>query len=288
MDLIAAALSLATAAIWGFVTQLQRRGLNFVDGRTGALIVVLSFAGLFWIIAPFVIEWHWFTHPATWVFALSGLVVPGLAQQFTMLSIEKIGPTVTSVVAAFVPVFAVAPAVLFLGESLNLQAGFGIGLMVLGVILAIQAKSQAVGTFPIALIWLAIAAAASRGLGQPISKFGLDNLPQPFFATLVMVSASVVFIGGAQMLRDRRTVQFKISPNLLWLVAAGSLLGIGFLLLYLALNIGDVVVVAPFIATMPIWVIFFDHIIFKHERIGVQHALAAILVTVGSVILILR
>ncbi|MCY4151038.1 MAG: hypothetical protein OXE94_02230 [Aestuariivita sp.] len=38
--------------------------------------------------------------------------------------------------------------------------------------------------------------------------------------------------------------------NLLWLVAAGGVLRTGFLLLYAALNIGDVVVVAPFIATM--------------------------------------
>jgi drug/metabolite transporter (DMT)-like permease len=288
MDLFAAALSLVTAMIWGFVTQLQRRGLNFVDGRTGALIVVLSFAGLFWIMAPFLIEWHWFTHPSMWIFAISGVFVPGLAQQFTMMSIEKIGPTVTSVVAAFVPIFAVAPAILFLGENINFQAAIGIGLIVLGVVLAVRAKSQNVGSFPIILVWLAFAAAASRGFGQPISKLGLQDLPEPFFGTLVMVSASAIFIGGAQAIRDRQSIQFRYSVNLLWLVAAGSLLGIGFLLLYLALNMGGVVVVAPFIATMPIWVIFFDHLFFKHERIVLQHICAAIVVTVGSMILILR
>ena len=288
MDLIAAALSLATAAIWGLVTQLQRRGLDFVDGRTGALIVVLSFAGLFWIIAPFVIEWRWFAHPATWTFAASGLIVPGLAQQFTMLSIEKIGPTVTSVVTAFVPFFAVVPAILFLGESLNIQAGFGIALMVVGVVLAVQARSEALKTFPVALIWLAVAATAFRGFGQPISKIGLDQLPQPFFATLVMVSASVMFIGTAQATRPRQTVQFKLSPNVLWLVAAGALLGVGFLLLYHALNIGEVVVVAPFIATMPIWVVFFDYCFFNHEGIGARHVAAAVIVTSGSLVLIMR
>lgn len=231
MEVTAIALSLATAAIWGFVTQLQRRGLNYVDGRTGALIVVSSFAGLFWLLVPFLIEWHWFTHPATLIFVISGIIVPGLAQQFTMLSIERVGPTVTSVVAAFVPVFAVAPAVVFLGETLSLQAGLGIALMVLGVILAVQAKTQSVGKFSLVLIWLAIAAAASRGLGQPISKAGLNELSEPFFATLVMVTSSVIFIGLAQLTRHRSSIRFALSRDILWLVAAGCLLGVGFLML---------------------------------------------------------
>jgi len=281
-------LSLLTAALWGLATQFQQRGLRFVDGRTGALIVVLSFAGLFWMLAPFLIEWHWFTHPATLIFALSGLIVPGLAQQFTMLSIEKLGATVTSVVAAFVPVFAIVPAILFLDEGLNLQAGIGITLMVIGVILAVQAKSRGFGSFPLALIWLAVAATASRGLGQPASKAGLNDLPQPFFATLVMVTSAAVFIGIVHLTRARSTIQFTVSKNLLWLVGAGALLGIGFLLLYVALSKGDVVIVAPFIATMPIWVILFDHLIFKHEMIGKWHVAAAVVVTVGSIILVTK
>ncbi|MCY4151036.1 MAG: hypothetical protein OXE94_02220 [Aestuariivita sp.] len=60
MEILAVLLSLATAATWALVTQLQQRGLAAVDARTGALVVVLSFAGLFWFLAPFVIEWHWF------------------------------------------------------------------------------------------------------------------------------------------------------------------------------------------------------------------------------------
>lgn len=288
MDILIVVLSLGTAVVWGLVVQLQRRGLNFVDGRTGALIIVLSFTGLFWLLAPFLIEWEWFTTRAALIFALSGIIVPGLAQQFTMLSIEKIGPAMTSVVAAFVPVFAIVPAILFLGEALNVQAGIGMALMVLGVVLAVQAKTRSVGKFSLLLIWLAIAAAAARGLGQPISKVGLGELNEPFFATLVMVTSAAVFISLSHLLRKRETIQFKLSKDILWLVAGGCLLGIGFLLLYIALSLGDVVLVAPFIATMPIWVIVFDHFVFKHERIGRWHMAAAVIVTVGSVILITR
>lgn len=288
MEILTIFLSLATAATWALVTQLQQRGLAAVDGRTGALIVVLSFASLFWLLAPFVIEWQWFATRAALVFALSGLVVPGLAQQFQMLSVEKLGPTLTAVVGAFAPVFAVIPAVLFLGESLNLQAAFGIALMVAGVILSVRAKTMAVGAFSLVLTWLAIGAAATRGLGQPISKFGLNELPEPFFATLVMVTSAAAFITGAHMLRDRETIRFELSRGLLWLVAAGGILGTGFLLLYAALNVGDVVVVAPFIATMPIWVVLFDRFIFKHDKIGLWHVAAAVVVTVGAIVLITR
>lgn len=288
MDITIVALSLITAGIWGLVTQLQKRGLNYVDGRTGALIVVLSFAGLFWISAPFFVDWQWLKSKATLYFIASGIVVPGLAQQFTMLSIEKIGPTVTSIVAAFVPLFAIIPALLFLGETLNLQAAIGIILMMFGVILAIQAKNQSLGSFSLILILLAVAAAASRGLGQPISKIGLNILPEPFFATFVMVTSSAAFIAIAQLTRSRSSIRFAFSKDLLWLVAAGVLMGIGFLLLYVALNMGSVVLVAPFIATMPIWVIVFDHYIFKHDKVGKWHIAAGVIVTIGSILLVTR
>ena len=111
-----------------------------------------------------------------------------------MLSIEKLGPTLTAVGGAFAPVFAAVPAILFLDEALNLQAATGITLMVIGTIVSIQAKTKAAGTFSLVFLWLALGAAATRGLGQPISKFGLNDLPEPFFATLVMVTSAAVFI----------------------------------------------------------------------------------------------
>jgi len=288
MEILTVFLSLATAATWALVTQLQKQGLASVDGRTGALVVVLSFAGLFWLLAPFLIKWNWFSTQAALVFALSGLIVPGLAQQFHMLSVEKLGPSLTAVVGTFAPVFAVVPAIFFLGETLNLQAVVGIVLMVLGVILSISAKTKTTGIFSLVLIWLAIGAAATRGLGQPISKFGLNDLPEPFFATLVMVTSAAAFIGVTHLIRDRATIRFELNRNFLWLVVAGGALGIGFLLLYVALNIGDVVVVAPFIATMPIWVVLFDHFIFKHDKIGKCHVAAALIVSAGAIVLITR
>lgn len=288
MDALTIGLSLTTAAAWALVMQFQKKGLAAVDGRTGALVVVASFAVLFWLIAPFAIEWHWFGTQAALVFAMSGLLVPGLAQQLHMLSVEKLGPTLTSVVAGFVPVFAILPAILFLGEKLNLQAVIGIAVMIIGVILSVRAKSRSFGAFALTMLGLPIIAAAARGLGQPISKYGLSSLPEPFFATLVMVSAATAFISAVHLMRDRATIRLEVGRDLIWLVLAGCLLGLGFLSLYAALNQGDVVVVAPFIATVPIWVVLFDHFIFKHDRIGKAHFVATVVATLGAIVLITR
>jgi drug/metabolite transporter (DMT)-like permease len=281
-------LSLATAATWALTTQFQRKGLASVDGRTGALVVVASFATFFWLIAPFVIEWEWFATRAALIFFLSGLLAPGIAQQFQMLSVERLGPTFTAAVGAFAPAFAIVPAIFFLDESLNLQGFLGISLMIAGIVFSVRAKAKGTGTFALALIWLAIAAAGFRGIAQPVVKLGLTELPEPFFATLVMVTAALVFIGGSHLLRPRETVRFEVGANLLWLVCAGVILSVGFLLLSVAYTIGDVVVAAPFIATMPMWVVLFDHFIFKHDKIGKEHVVATIIVTVGAIVLITR
>lgn len=281
-------LSLATAATWALTTQFQRKGLASVDGRTGALVVVASFATLFWLIAPFVIEWEWFTTRAALIFFLSGLLAPGIAQQFQMLSVERLGPTFTAAVGAFAPAFAIVPAILFLGENLNLRGFLGISLMIAGIIFSVRAKAKGTGSFPLLLIWLAIAAAGIRGIAQPVAKLGLTELPEPFFATLVMVTAALIFIGGSHLLRPRDSVRFEVSLNLLWLVLAGCTLSLGFMLLAMAYSIGDVVVAAPFIATMPIWVVLFDHFIFKHDKVMKEHVVATVIVTIGAIVLITR
>ncbi len=126
-----------------------------------------------------------------------------------MLSVEKLGPTLTATIGALAPVFAVVPAVSFLDESLNLQATFGIILIVIGIIMSIQAKTKIVGAFSLVFLWLAIGAAATCGLGQPISKFGLNDLSKPFFATLVMVTSAAVFISATHLTRDRITIRFE-------------------------------------------------------------------------------
>lgn len=288
MEFLAIILATATAASWAFVTQLQKKGLQNTDAQTGALIVVLSFAGLFWTLAPFMIEWHWFGTRSAFIFAISGLVVPGLAQQFHMMSVDRLGPTMTSVAGAFAPAFAIAPAMLFLGETLNLQGSLGIAMMVGGVIFAVQANSTDVRQFSITMIWIAVVAAACRGLGQPIAKLGLTDLPQPFFATLVMATSAAFLIGGVQCFRDEKTVEFRFGSHVLWFVAAGFVLAFGFLALYAALDFGDVVVVAPFTATVPIWILLFNYFIFKTETINAWHVLAAIVATLGVIVLITR
>lgn len=281
-------LSLATAATWALTTQFQRKGLVSVDGRTGALVVVSSFASLFWLIAPFVVEWEWFATKAALIFFLSGLLAPGIAQQFQMLSVERLGPTFTAAVGAFAPAFAIAPAIFFLDETLNLQGFLGISLMIAGIVFSVRAKAKGTGSFALTLIWLAIAAAGFRGIAQPVAKLGLTELPEPFFATLVMVTAALIFIGGSHFFRPRDDIRFEVGPNLLWLVLAGCTLSLGFMLLSVAYTIGDVVVAAPFIATMPIWVVLFDHFIFKHDKITKGHVAATAVVTIGAIVLITR
>lgn len=289
MEVYAIISALTTAASWAFVTQLQKRGLQSTDARTGAFIVILSFASLFWILAPFfLIDRHWFGSWPVVIFALSGVLVPGLAQQFHMLSVERMGPTATAVIGSFTPAFAIVPSMIVLRETLNHQGIVGIILMVCGVILTVKANTTNKPQFAYRLIWLAFIAAVCRGLSQPLTKTGLIEMPEPFFATLVMVTSAVIFMGICQVCRDRSTIRFSLGPHTLWLVASGIIVSMGFLALYMALHFGDVVIVSPFIATVPIWVLIFNHFIFKTEQITKLHVTAAWLATCGAIVLILR
>ena len=205
-NLLPAIFALIAAALFGLAINFQRLGIRAADGRTAAAISIYAFTVIFWLLSPFFVEWHWWGTRAALIFACCGLLVPLIAQLMHMSSIEHIGASTTGALSIFAPVFAIVPAVLFLGETFNVQGGIGLAVMALGILAVVQAGDDTRKKFALWLLVLPLGASLARGIVQPTAKFAYAEVPSPVFGTLVMATVSSVAVTIYLLSRNRATI----------------------------------------------------------------------------------
>ncbi len=282
------ALGLLAAVLFGLNFYVQRQGLKTSDPLVGAFLSILSMAGMFWIFAPLSISPEWFSHPSIVYFILAGLIFPAIAHIFQIQAIGKVGPALTAAIGSLLPLFAAIPAVLFLGESFGAALVIGMALMMGGVVIAGLGGARVKRNFALWALLLPVASSAARGFALPLSKIGMIDIPCPFFATLVAgnVSAVVVFFILVGTGRAKSLVSLNISS--LWFVLSGVINGTGILLVNIAISIGDITRVAPFISTVPLWVLFLGWAVFRVEKLGFRHVVIVALVMTGGILIATR
>ena len=194
-EITAALFALAAAAGVGASVHAQRRGRDGMDASAGALVGTGVAFALFAVIAPFVVDPAWIYSEATAWFALCGLFMPALSMILAIRSVGIAGPALTAALGSCTPLFAIAPAVLLLGEELGPQVALGIAVMTAGLALAPFVQGGVGATrVPIWALSLPLGASALRGLSQPIAKQGMLLAPSPVYAALVTFGVSTLLL----------------------------------------------------------------------------------------------
>lgn len=288
--LIALLFAIAAALLFGLNPHIQNRALDDTDPLTGALYSVTATAAMFWLFSPFFIEWAWFgTHTAL-IFAGVGLIFPAFGQRLQIASIATVGPAITSACGSFMPVFAILPAVIFLGESFGMQASFGLLLLTSGLLVAALGRGNIKRNWPLWALLLPLGASFVRGLAQPIIKFGYSEIPSAYFATMLMATVSV---GTLLVLRAFAKPQSKASGPLSKsgkqrFLISGIINGLGILSVNLALSFGDVSKVTPLLATAPLFTLGLGAWVFRREVLGWQHLAIVVVALAGAVLVVTR
>ncbi|MGH1355216.1 MAG: DMT family transporter [Thalassovita sp.] len=285
--ILAALLALTAGALFGFNVHIHRKGLDGADGLTGAFLSVISMAVMFWVVAPFVVEWSWFGQPGALIFAISGIFFPAVGQTFQIFSVQRVGPALTAALGSFVPVLATVPAILFLGESFGPRSALALTLMVGGLVLSAMPSRGITRSWPLWALAFPLGAATVRGFSQPAMKLGMETAPSPFFAAMITSGVSAVVLAIILMARDRGTRRLVSGGAARrWFMLSGVINGVGILSLNGALSKGDVTVVAPLAATAPLWALLFGALVFRRETLRPRNYLIAALVVTGAAILV--
>lgn len=279
--------ALASSLCFAIALVTSRVGLRVLDARSGAAISIPTATVLFVLAAPFAFDGGGFDLRAVLLFAAVGLFFPVSVTLLTFRSNELLGPTVTGAVSGTAPLFAILAASLLLGEQVPAQAAVSAVGVVIGVaLLSWNRRVVRTGFSGWALLW-PLAGALMRGLAQTGAKAGLLLWANPFAAGLIGYLVSSAVITGANRLRqaDRPALTPK---GIAWFAGTGVLNGSAVLLMFIALSLAPVWVVAPIIATYPLTTAIISAIFLREERLsptgaaGAGITIAAIIYLVAS------
>lgn len=262
-----------------------RVGLRVLDARSGAAISIPTATLLFVIAAPFALDIHNFDLNAVLLFAAVGLFFPVSVTLLTFRSNELLGPTVTSAVSGTAPLFALLTASVFLGEQVPAEAAVSAVGVVAGVALLSWRKDAVhAGFIGWALLW-PLSGAVVRAFAQTGAKAGLLLWSNAFAAGLIGYLVSCAIVLGANRMRGARRPAVT-RHGLAWFAGTGVLNGAAVLLMYFALSMAPVWVVAPIIASYPLITAMLGTALLHDEKLSLAGALGACTTIVAIIYLL--
>jgi drug/metabolite transporter (DMT)-like permease len=165
------------------------------------------------------------------------IVFPGAAALLNFESNRLMGPNIAGSLSSMTPVFAVLLAIVILGERVRGPQLLGLAAIVVGVGLMYRGHVSLSGR-SLWLMAIPVAAAAIRGVIQPIVKFGFEWWPNPIAVVVVSYTVSSAVLIVAALPRAGGTIPDIDHRGALWFAAVGLCNGLSVLAMYLPSNMG--------------------------------------------------
>lgn len=258
-------LAMLAAFLFSLSAHVQNIGLSTENTHVGTLAVVAATAAIYWLAAPFVVSPVYWLTGATLLFALAGLVRPTITMILWVEGIKRLGPTLNVGLAASGPIFSATFAVLLLGEILTPQIAMGTALVITAVLIAALRRSDSKVGFPAWAVFLPLAASFIRASAHAVTKLGFAEVPSPFFASLVAVTVGFCLL-VVRFRWHRQTIDLR-GPGLKYFALAGVFNAMAIYLLNAALELGQLIAVAPVLALGPIFAMLLGLFVFRRETL---------------------
>jgi drug/metabolite transporter (DMT)-like permease len=282
----AALLALAAALCFAIAQILIQYGLRTVPSWRSPLYSIGGSAVLAWLFALIFVDFWQFHFEAAAIFAGVGLIFPVLVSILSVRSNEKLGPAVAAAVGNVSPLFAVLGAVIFLGERPGPGQMAGLAMVIGGVALLALRGGSGGRQWPLWVLALPLSAALVRGAIQPAIKTALALWHEPMAAAAIGYTLSTVVI---LLLVGRRA--WRTGPadrrGVMWFTLVGVFNGAATFLLYAALGLGSITLVAPLVALFPLIAVGLSLILLRGERLPMMGLLGVVTCASGVIVLLL-
>jgi drug/metabolite transporter (DMT)-like permease len=247
------------------------------------------------------------------LFSVSGLFAPAVSRAAALAGVHVLGPSISvPIQQGLRPLIVVPAAVLLLDESLGPFRVLGVAAIVAGG--WILSREPAVTAAPTEVpvpedgapegsararrrpleapgfrrgIAFPVAAAIGYATSDLLVKVGLGDTSDPVYAAPVSIGTGLLVWAVAHLFPSVRR-RFRLGAGAAWLVLSGAMMGIAILLLFHALDRGDVSLVAPVIGTQPLFVLALSWLLLRHvERRDRSTLVAALIVVAGTILVAL-
>ncbi|HEU4449259.1 MAG TPA: DMT family transporter [Gaiellaceae bacterium] len=221
------------------------------------------------------------------VFALAGLLAPGLSQIMFVLAVRDVGASRTAVLVGSAPLFGATLAIVFLDEPLEWPLALG-AILVVGAGVLLAAEPDRPAHLRVAGIAFALAATAMFSTRDIVVRWYSEEaeLASVEAAAAALAAGALVMLGWAAAVRRRALAQALARRALVAFLPAGVLFGLSYVLLFEAYYRGKVTVVSPLVATESLWgVLFAATVLRRSELVGPRLVLGAALVVAGGALI---
>lgn len=286
--MIGIALALLSAAVSGFaVIAVGKR-----SGESNAfnVSVVVSVVGLvvLWPLAALLTDFSVLNSDGILLFALGGILTPGLVRLFYYSGLKKLGASVNSAVFAIYPLHSLLLAVLLLSEPFTVENWAGVMSIILGIVFVEMSSRNLDGgnhrskknlMFP-------LLGGLTLGGSAILRKMALNLCNAPVLGVSVAYTFSLLpfAIMFALHKQTRRELSLKRGFRLFWTAGLGQALS--WMLSFYALSYQSVSIVAPLLSIEPVFVVLLSYFYLKEvEKVSLKLA-ASILLTVFGVVMV--
>ena len=281
MPLEAWAFAFASAAVFGLAHVLTQLGLRHTTPALGVVVSIPTAATLFWLSAPFTADLSGWRTDAALLFAAVGLVYPVAVTILTFEANRLMGPHVAGALGNLGPLIAVIAGLALLGEVLALRQLTGVAIVVGGVTCLSATRQWRDTSWPGSALALPLTASLIRGLGPAALKVGFMWWPNPRVATLACYLSSAIVAISVGLWRTRGTGTWFTRAGVAWFMLIGICNGFATWSWIESLARGPVALVAPVVATYPLFTMLFGRLLIGRLEANAMQAAGVGLTVVG-------
>ncbi len=269
-----------------------RKSLFNMDESFASFIAILLAIPLFGVPILFI---GWGSQPLTWqvvvIFALAGILNYSVGRYFVWKSIALIGANRANVVASTQVIYAVAIAIIALGQAVDFVEGAGMALVLLGILFISFGDFESGSVNPDArragIVWGALGAFL-WGISQVLMQVGISWYSNANTATFLVFAASLFGILPILLMAKKyqEASPFRMDrKSLLMVVIAGLLGNFGLYFRFAALQNTTLTIVATVNATNPLITLVLSYALMRELEFINRRMVLAILVSVVGVFL---
>jgi len=281
-------LALLSAAASGFSVVIV--GRHSTKSNAFNMSFLISTVGLviLWPLALILTDFAAVNLAGIELFALGGLLTPGIVRLFYYNGLVKIGTSVNSSIFSIYPVYTALMAVIFLSEILTPQNWVGVVSIALGVILAelsFRRANNGKKHMTKSLIF-PILGGLTLGVSAILRKAALDLFNAPVLGVAVAYTFSFLLYAAmlAAFQSTRETLSLKRDLRLFWLAGVGQVLS--WIFSFYALSMEQVSLITPLLSIEPLFVVLLAYLYLREQEQLSFRLVAGIFLTFLGVVLV--
>lgn len=229
-----------------------------------------------------------FTARGVYIYLLIGCFAPLIVRFFTYKGIDLLGAARSAPIRSFTPLFAYFLAVLFQGENFNPPVFIGTLFIIGGALNLSREKEKDLESKvnPVDFLYPLVAAVLA-GVATNLRKYGFNYLESPIFAAFLTAS-SAFFLFSLFLLTFKKGSLIQINKNSVKHFTLASLCtSVTILFTLFSLKHANVTLVAPLLATIPLFTLFLSiFFLKKEEKVTKKVILGTILTGIGMQLVI--